>query len=147
MLRWLLGHQSRKRILLGPLRGCYFIDEGGLSPYSLGIYELHVQYAILNILRKGDVFYDVGANNGFLSLLAAKVVGPEGYVYGFEPLLENAQRALQLMQINNIGNFTLLRQAVSDKQEAAELFLEDSSSTPSLIRGAVSQHYRHHNNT
>lgn len=102
LLRRLFGHRSRIRIKFGPLRGYQFIEEGWLSPYSLGIYELHVQYAIRSMLNRGDVFYDVGANNGFLSLLAAKTVGPEGHVYAFEPLPENAQRLLKLMAENNI---------------------------------------------
>lgn len=117
------------------MRGCYFIDEERLFPYSLGIYELNVQYAILSILGKEDVFYEVGANNGFLGLLAAKIIGPEGHVYAFEPLPKNAQKALQLMQINGVDNFTLLPKAVSEKEGKVESFLGDSNSTPSLIQG------------
>lgn len=108
ILRRLIGYRTQAQIRFGPLKGYYFVDDGYPSPYSLGIYELHVQYAILNTLTNGDVFYDVGAHFGFLSLLAAKIVGPEGHVYAFEPLPENAKRVLQLMAANNISNYTLI---------------------------------------
>jgi len=136
VLRRVFGRRERRRILLGPLRGCWFIDDGWLSPHSLGIYELHIQYTILRTLKKGNVFYDIGANNGFLSLLAAKIVGDEGHVYAFEPLPENTQKLLQIMLENNIKNCTLLPYAVSDKQGIAKFFLGDTNSTSSLIQGS-----------
>jgi FkbM family methyltransferase len=36
-------------------------------------------------LKSGDVFVDVGANIGVLSLMAARAVAPTGCVYSFEP--------------------------------------------------------------
>ena len=134
MLRRLVGRRVQTRIKLGPLKGYCFIDDSYPSPYSLGIYELHVQYAILNTLTNGDVFYDVGAHFGFLSLLAAKIVGPEGHVYAFEPLPENAERVLQLMAANNISNYTLIPEAVSEKRGTVELFVGEDSYTPSLMQ-------------
>jgi len=118
------------------LRGCWFIDDGWLSSYSLGIHELHNQYTISCILRKGNVFYDIGAHYGFFSLLAAKIVGDEGHVYAFEPLPENAQKLLQIMAENNIKNCTLLPYAVSDKQGIAKFFLGDTNSNSSLIKSS-----------
>lgn len=135
LLRRLVGRCSRTQVRLGPLKGYHFINDGWLSPYSLGIYELHVQYAMLGVLRRGDVFYDVGANNGFLSLLAAKTVGLEGHVYAFEPLPDNAQRLVQLMSENHVENYTLLPEAVSEKPGTVKMFLGDSGSTPSLVQG------------
>lgn len=38
-----------------------------------------------SILRPGDCFVDVGANNGIHSLRAARSVGPQGLVVAFEP--------------------------------------------------------------
>ena len=40
----------------------------------------------------GDVFYDVGANIGIYSLLAALCAGPAGRVFAFEPHLLNCSR-------------------------------------------------------
>lgn len=41
-------------------------------------------------VRPGDVFYDIGANIGLYSMLAAAYVGKQGKVFAFEPHLPNA---------------------------------------------------------
>ena len=45
-----------------------------------GIGEPQVQKALVDHLRPGMTFYDVGANIGFFSLMAARLVGPQGRV-------------------------------------------------------------------
>src|SRR5882762_11912488 len=47
--------------------------------------ELAVQQAVVDYLRPGMTFFDVGANMGGVSLLAARIVGPSGAVISFEP--------------------------------------------------------------
>src|SRR5216683_2563800 len=68
--------------------------------YWIGNYELDVQHALKRLLRPGDVFYDIGANAGFFSLLATKLVGPTGRVVSFEPLPENVQSIREQMELN-----------------------------------------------
>ena len=57
-----------------------------VNGYWIGNYEYPIQRAIARLLAPGDVLYDLGANAGFFSLLAGKLVGPTGQVYAFEPL-------------------------------------------------------------
>jgi FkbM family methyltransferase len=40
---------------------------------------------LLKHLRRGDVFADIGANVGYMTVLAARRVGPDGAVWSFEP--------------------------------------------------------------
>lgn len=47
--------------------------------------EPQVQQVFAACLRPGMTFYDLGANMGFLSLLAARLVGPQGRIIAFEP--------------------------------------------------------------
>lgn len=54
--------------------------------------EPTVEDAILARLGRGDVVWDVGANIGWFSLLAARRVGPEGRVTAFEPNQRNAEQ-------------------------------------------------------
>ena len=49
-------------------------------------YEPVVRHVFQKVLRKGDVCVDVGANVGFMTLLAAGLVGPAGKVYAFEAM-------------------------------------------------------------
>ena len=54
--------------------------------------ELEVQQALQEHLRPGMTFYDVGANIGFFTLVAARVVGNGGRVVAFEADPEIAER-------------------------------------------------------
>jgi hypothetical protein len=48
-------------------------------------YEPYVAKAIGENLRRGEVFFDVGAHVGLWSAFAADIVGKLGRVYAFEP--------------------------------------------------------------
>jgi FkbM family methyltransferase len=50
-----------------------------------GFYEARERRFLRGFLRPGDVFYDIGANVGLYSVLAATMVGSKGAVYCFEP--------------------------------------------------------------
>src|SRR4030095_2325560 len=60
-----------------------------VNGYWTGLYEMDLQRAIARELAAGNVFYDVGANAGFFTVLAAKVVGSTGRVFSFEPVESN----------------------------------------------------------
>jgi FkbM family methyltransferase len=60
---------------LNPRTGADTLDGAG---------EPEVQAALQTYLRPGMTLYDVGANIGFFSMLAARLVGPKGYVVAFE---------------------------------------------------------------
>ena len=57
-----------------------------------GTGEPEVQDALRRHLRPGMTFYDLGANIGFFSLLAARLVGEQGRVFAFEADPEIAAR-------------------------------------------------------
>ena len=48
------------------------------SCFTVGTDEPAVQEELVRVLRPGGVVYDVGANVGFLTLIAARLVGPAG---------------------------------------------------------------------
>ena len=91
------------RILLGPAHGCIF--KGADLPYRLGIYEIHVQRALVRVLKSDSVFYDVGANVGFFSLLGAKLVGDGGVVIAFEPSGDNGLALRSLCAANGVPEY------------------------------------------
>lgn len=66
-------------------------------------------------LQACNIVYDLGANEGYYSLIAAKLTGNSGYVYAFEPLPENVSKIKRHVQLNNINNISIIDKAVSDK--------------------------------
>lgn len=82
------------------------------ADYSDGTNELPVQQAIVDHLVPGGVFYDVGSNVGFFSLLAARHVGAEGRVFAFEPLPINARCIRANAALNGLDNVIVVPAAV-----------------------------------
>jgi len=100
--QWLLWRDVT--IPAGVARGLRF-NAGRSDPfYALGVNERPVQDALKAHLRAGDVFYDIGANVGFLSLVGARLVGSEGRVEAFEPVPENLAVLRQNVVMNDLEN-------------------------------------------
>ena len=70
-----------------------------------GMYEPEVTAVIRRMVRPGMGVIDLGANIGYFTMLAAALVGPEGYVLAVEPnpanarLLEASRRANGFEQV------------------------------------------------
>src|SRR5690348_8876961 len=50
-----------------------------------GCYERALTQVIAGLLRHGDTFLDIGANEGYFSVLGARCVGRDGRVLAVEP--------------------------------------------------------------
>jgi len=112
-LRW-IPPEAIVPVLQGPLRGARWIVGAQTHGMWLGSYEYRKVNALASVLRVGDVFYDIGANVGFYSLLAARLVGIEGHVYAFEPLPRNLEYLSRHIRMNNCRNITIVPCAVAD---------------------------------
>ncbi|HKI11148.1 MAG TPA: FkbM family methyltransferase [Candidatus Acidoferrum sp.] len=77
-----------------------------------GIGEPQVQQALVNYLRPGMTFYDLGANIGYFSLIAARLVGPTGRVVSFEADPEIAARLRENLARNNFSHARVEQKAV-----------------------------------
>lgn len=78
-------------------------------------FERKEQKFVYNQLQKGDVFFDVGANIGLYTLLAAKAVGETGRVFSFEPVNKTFSRLKENVDFNEFVNCRLFNLAISDK--------------------------------
>ena len=67
-------------------------------------------------LKPGMTFIDVGANIGFFTILASRLVGPEGRVIAFEPNSENCRLILLSLERNGINNVELYPLGLSDRR-------------------------------
>jgi FkbM family methyltransferase len=68
-------------------------------------------------VRAGDVFYDIGANIGQYTLLAARRLAPDGEVYAFEPNILNAHSLLRNVRHNGLErSVKVLSSALTDEE-------------------------------
>jgi FkbM family methyltransferase len=121
-------------VLQGPLRGQKWIVGSHLHGCWLGSYEFETQKRIAREVRPGSVFFDVGANVGFYTLLASLQVGP-GMVYAFEPLPANTALLRQHLEMNRIRNVEILQMAVSDRPGKASFVSESTRAMGKLEPG------------
>jgi FkbM family methyltransferase len=99
-----------------------------VSGYWLGIYEPKIQNALSRLISAGDVVYDVGANAGFFTLLAARLVGSRGRVFAFDPLPDNIASIREQIAVNSLTNCQAVQGAVSDRPGRASLTLAQNNS-------------------
>jgi FkbM family methyltransferase len=93
-----------------------------------GNLEFSVQEALVRRLERGAVMYDIGANLGFFSLVAARLVGPDGRVYAFEPAPDNATAIARNAGLNQLENIVVIPRAVSASAGTARLQVVDDQS-------------------
>jgi FkbM family methyltransferase len=88
--------------------------------YWLGFYESDIQGLFKKFINKGSIVYDIGAYIGFCSLLAARLTGPHGRVYAFEPLAKNFKRLKLNILLNGMQDRIFwIANAVTDKADTA----------------------------
>jgi len=132
-------------ILSGPARGMRINLHGSAVAFATGTAERPLQLAIERELRPGATFFDIGANVGFMALIAARAVGPSGRVVAFEPVPENVAAIRENMALNGVDWFEVHEAAVAEQPGRADLILSGvsafsrlaSTSTPSEARGRI----------
>ena len=72
-------------------------------------------------IKSGMTVIDAGANIGLHTLMSAKLTGPKGIVYAFEPNHITRQRLEANLKLNNTRNAKIITRAVSNKSNAGFL--------------------------
>lgn len=97
----------------GPLEGLWIeLNPRTGQSYLRGEAEQAVQQILVQRLRPGMVFYDLGANIGLFSLLAARLVGATGKVYSFEPDATAVGRLRRNIARNSFSNVTIVEAGI-----------------------------------
>jgi FkbM family methyltransferase len=107
----------------GVAQGLKFNAGESCPELALGTYEVPIQKIFAQYLKAGDTFYDIGANVGFFSIIAAKLVGDTGKVYAFEPGEGNAKSVRHNAQLNNFSQIEVIAKAVSHTSGSGQLLL------------------------
>src|SRR5271165_5084603 len=103
-----------------------------------GIGEPQVQQALVSYLRPGMTFYDLGANIGYFSLIAARLVGPTGRVVSFEADPEIAARLRENLARNNFSRARVEEKAVWSGSTPKFFARVDPNTSPDRGLGHVS---------
>jgi FkbM family methyltransferase len=112
-------------IPLGRLQGKRWIAGSSIHRCWLGLYEYEKQQVIAREVRRDSIFYDIGANVGFYSLLASSLV-QRGKVYAFEPVPRNLDFLRKHLTLNHAANVEVLALAVSDRDGTAAFRIEET---------------------
>jgi FkbM family methyltransferase len=98
-----------------------------------GVYEPLTAEAMRRLLRPGDVVLDAGANVGYLTAVAAGMVGPSGQVHAFEPEPSCFRQLERLLELNPGRHIVLNRCAVGDKNDETTINI----AAPGSIMGST----------
>lgn len=107
-------------ILRGPLRGTRLAlgaipgPSRGASVYA-GSMEPFQSRLIAEKVRPQSVFFDIGANIGFYTILASRLVGPGGTVCAFEPVMRNLAFLYRHIKTARCENVAIIPAACSDR--------------------------------
>jgi FkbM family methyltransferase len=128
-------HGKPVAIARGPAAGLLLRLPPSSSIWVSGKVEERVQRVVADLLVPEDVFFDIGANLGFFTVLAARLVGPAGRVIAFEPHPDNAERLRRNVELNGFANVTIVRKVVSDTS-GRQLLDAASTATASVTTSA-----------
>lgn len=99
-----------------------------LSPHIYsGGFEWMEREWLASHLHSGSVFYDVGANVGFITLECAKLCSSAGLIVSFEPVSGTFSRLQENINLNrNDISVKLFQLALSDKNEFLTMHLSEN---------------------
>jgi FkbM family methyltransferase len=112
--------QAVERTICGCVRFEYkplsFLDDDDIRAMMTESYDINLTNIFRESLRPGDIVIDIGANVGYISAIAASIVGLSGEVHGFEPLKECFDRLRVLQRLNPQYKFIFTNVALGEQQ-------------------------------
>jgi FkbM family methyltransferase len=108
------------------------VDASYLDVYTTmrclkGPSEPDVIRACLSVLKSGDVFYDIGANAGYVSIELSHLLGGALRVYAFEPIGSLAKAAACSAALNGFDNVLVFPAMVGNEDRVGDLFIGSHS--------------------
>ena len=106
------------------------IDWNRFRSFVYGTWEPEVFRAVTATVKPGMTVIDIGAHIGYYTLLFSKYVGPNGYVFSFEPLPGNYALLQKNILLNNLQNVHPLNQAVFLRTQEIVITVPDEQPNP-----------------
>jgi FkbM family methyltransferase len=109
--------------------------------YFHGAYEPETTAILKCLAAPGQIWWDIGANIGWFTLLLSRLVGDAGSVEAFEPNPFTASLLDRAISVNGVSNVRMNRLALGEQRGQATLFVpskpgstEGGHGRPALIR-------------
>lgn len=112
--------------------GVFYVDAVSWFGYELlktGRYEQGTMDVLERTLPRGGIFVDLGANEGFFSVAASRLVGENGRVVAIEPQRRLQRIISRNLALNSCGNVAVLPVAISDRRGEDFLYVYPSVNT------------------
>ena len=98
-------------------------------------YQDELTALIEETVSPGDVFIDIGANVGFVSLIASSRVGARGQVFSFEPNPGLVNRLKQTITRNRVANVSIFETALGENVGTVRLIAGEHHGTNQILIG------------
>jgi FkbM family methyltransferase len=142
--RVLLGKLNATRILpslpaqkhIGEIVFEYDLENyRGTASMYFGSYGLLIIAAMKRLMKPGGIFVDVGANIGYLSAVAAGIVGKQGQVHCFEPVPRYFERLERLVELNPDHAIVANPRAAGEVAGDCTIYVTREPGQNTLVRG------------
>ena len=145
--KYFLRQFAARHFLIGRTDMGHWVRISGVSGFEWKIFDSRYNEpqtiaAMKRLLRPGMTVFDIGANVGYYSLLAADLVRPSGHVHSFEPTPVVAERLEENVMSNHLSPWvTVNAVAVGSGRGMAKfhLSLDDSEGNSIFASEQTSQ--------
>jgi FkbM family methyltransferase len=120
---------NKKIKMNGPIASSELRD---LYWWGLYAFECETSAVFWKLAKRAKVFFDVGANVGYYSLLGAKA-NPELEVYAFEPVSEICQVLKSNIALNWFNNIVVEEKAITDETQMVQIFVPSGNITSASL--------------
>jgi FkbM family methyltransferase len=123
-----------KRKYITHEHGEFFIDPAsnfGRSLIDETCYEPELTNRLTDMIKPGDYFLDIGANEGWFSVIASKRVGHKGIVYSVEPQTRLKPILLENLKLNECTNVLISDAMISNRNGMNDIYITPSTNSGS----------------
>ena len=141
--RWIANDRQYRTLQIGDVAFEFDVSDFTARPWFFHrrLFEPQTTQYLLQTLQPGWTVFDIGANRGYVTLIAAQKVGPAGRVHSFEPNPQVLSELRSHVKRNGLTDRVLVSaEALSDRCDEQVTFfvstLESNTGLSSLTPAA-----------
>ncbi len=129
---WIKKLLGVSRLNVETQQGIFFIDPVSLLGIALSqrdCYEPNMCSTLKQFLGPGKTFVDLGANEGYFTVIGARLCQPQGRVIAIEPQRRLLPVIEENLRLNGLSNVSLVNAAVTDTPGQLTLHLTSDTNS------------------